>query len=335
VMVSFLEGDPDLPMVAGSFFSTTSRVPHELPGHKTRSSWRSSSSPGSEGANEITFEDAAGRELVYLHAQKGMQTVVRSDRGAVVGGTDSTLVGDKHVVTMTGVRENGAGAPTHFEMIDKRITFTTGEASIVLEGPNVTIEAKGNIVVRSASGDVVIKGGPMVKINGTGASEVAKMLSDPEVVAKLSSYIRYKQRKISDGAAPSAMGKDGPYPVDICAREADIPGKDIHHLQHWWLKTPDFEAGMGPLNAGIPGHGGSDWPFARTSINDHTGESQLPGAICVPAESIDLNWAYEDRQCLMDIMQIGRDSGRWTPNNQCHSVIEEALDKCQLPNPDK
>src|SRR5262249_51743912 len=76
-LVLFLEGDPDLPVVCGSVHSTTSRTPHELPGHKTRSSLRSSSSPGGDGGNELTFEDAAGKELVYLHAQNGMQTVVR------------------------------------------------------------------------------------------------------------------------------------------------------------------------------------------------------------------------------------------------------------------
>jgi uncharacterized protein involved in type VI secretion and phage assembly len=160
VLVGFLEGDPDQPVVVGTMFNNTSRIAHQLPGHKTRSSWKSSSSPGGEGGNEVLFEDAAGKELVYLHAQKSLQEVVRADRGTVVGKTASTLAGEKHLITV------GQGATLH-EMVEQKITFTTGQASITLDGPDILIEAQGKIIVRSEGDDLVLKGGPMVKINSS------------------------------------------------------------------------------------------------------------------------------------------------------------------------
>jgi type VI secretion system secreted protein VgrG len=166
VLVGFLEGDPDQPLVVGTLFNNQSRVGHQLPGHKTRSSWKSRSSPGGEGGNEILFEDAAGSELVYLHAHKNLQEIVRNDRGAIVGRTVSCLAGEKHLLAIAQPAEPPPEvAPTSIEVVDKKITFTTGEASITLDGPDVIVEAKGTIVVRSAGDDVVIKGGPMVKIN--------------------------------------------------------------------------------------------------------------------------------------------------------------------------
>jgi uncharacterized protein involved in type VI secretion and phage assembly len=166
VLVGFLEGDTDLPMVMGSAFSTTSRVPHSLPAHKTRSSWRGSSSPGSDGANEIMMDDAKGKELVYQLAERNLQTIVKQDRGTVVGKVDSILVGDKYSVHVAqAANPPPKVAPTGIEVVDRKITFTTGDASITLDGPDITIAAKGKITIKSAGSDVILQGGPNVKIN--------------------------------------------------------------------------------------------------------------------------------------------------------------------------
>jgi type VI secretion system secreted protein VgrG len=79
VLVSFLEGDPDFPVVVGRAFNASQPVPHKLPQHKTRSSWKSDSSLGSGGYNEIMFEDLAGKELVWEHAEKDRQRIVNND----------------------------------------------------------------------------------------------------------------------------------------------------------------------------------------------------------------------------------------------------------------
>jgi type VI secretion system secreted protein VgrG len=172
VLVGFLEGDPDHPVVVGRLFNGTSRVPYDLPKHKTRSGIRTDSSPGSGGYNELMFEDAKGQELVYLQAERDLQQVVKHNeaisvgvnRHTTIGSVDESQVGERYKVTMKS-QGGGGGSPTHLEMLDKKIVLSTGDASITLDGPNITLQAKGRIFIHSSGDDVEILGGPWVKIN--------------------------------------------------------------------------------------------------------------------------------------------------------------------------
>ena len=70
VLVEFLEGDPDRPVVLGRVYNAEDPFPYELPFDKTRSSLRSQSSPDRRGTNEINFEDHAGKQHIYVYAQR-------------------------------------------------------------------------------------------------------------------------------------------------------------------------------------------------------------------------------------------------------------------------
>lgn len=85
VLVSFLEGDPDCPTVIGRSYNAAQATPYKLPQDMTRSSWKSNSSPGSEGFNEIMFEDKAGSELVWQQANKDRNRLVNNDEFATIG----------------------------------------------------------------------------------------------------------------------------------------------------------------------------------------------------------------------------------------------------------
>jgi type VI secretion system secreted protein VgrG len=179
VTVAFVDGNPDLPVVVGRTFNATARVPYSLPGDKTLSYWRTSSTPGGEGYNELVFEDKKGSEYVRLRAEKDLHKLVRHDeventganrtisvgrnRTMTVGGADSTIVGKKQEIVIKD--PEGSKPPTTLTMEDGKITYSTGKASLTLDGANVTLEAEGNITIRSKKGDVIIKGGPNVKIN--------------------------------------------------------------------------------------------------------------------------------------------------------------------------
>lgn len=70
-------------MVLGSLYNGTHPLPFLLPADKTRSGWRTqSSSPGGGGNNELSFEDAATREQIYVHAQRDLDEVVERDHTA-------------------------------------------------------------------------------------------------------------------------------------------------------------------------------------------------------------------------------------------------------------
>ncbi|WP_305852627.1 type VI secretion system tip protein VgrG [Pectobacterium sp. PL64] len=92
VIVSFLEGDPDQPIVTGRTFHATNPSPYPLPANKTRTSLRTSTHKG-EGFNELRFEDQAGQEEVFIHAQKDMNTVVLNNRSTSVNANHSENVG--------------------------------------------------------------------------------------------------------------------------------------------------------------------------------------------------------------------------------------------------
>ncbi|WAS98034.1 type VI secretion system Vgr family protein [Nannocystis punicea] len=90
VIVEFLAGDPDRPIVTGSVYTGLNAPPYPLPADKTRSTLKSESTPGGGGSNELRFEDAKGREEVFLHAQRDWNVVVEHDESQQVG-HDATL----------------------------------------------------------------------------------------------------------------------------------------------------------------------------------------------------------------------------------------------------
>ncbi|ECG0942834.1 type VI secretion system tip protein VgrG [Salmonella enterica subsp. salamae] len=83
VIVDFLNGDPDQPIITGRTYHEDNRSPGSLPGTKTQMTIRSKTYRGS-GFNELRFEDATGKEQVYIHAQKNMDTEVLNDRATTV-----------------------------------------------------------------------------------------------------------------------------------------------------------------------------------------------------------------------------------------------------------
>jgi len=99
VVVDFLHGDPDQPIVTGRTYHANNIPPGSLPGTKTQMAFRSKTHKG-EGFNELRFEDARGSEELFLHAQKDMKTKVLHDRTTTVDNDHSERVGGNQTVTV-------------------------------------------------------------------------------------------------------------------------------------------------------------------------------------------------------------------------------------------
>lgn len=84
VIVDFIEGDPDLPIITGRVYNASEMPPYALPGNATQSGWKSNSSKGGGGYNELMFEDKAGSELVNFQAQKDHHLLIKHDRNKTV-----------------------------------------------------------------------------------------------------------------------------------------------------------------------------------------------------------------------------------------------------------
>ncbi|MFG0382902.1 type VI secretion system tip protein VgrG [Pseudomonas sp. zbq_18] len=85
VLVTFLEGDPDQPLVSGCLYHAEHVVPYDLPANKTRTVFKTLSSPGGGGYNELRIEDRKGQEQIYIHAQKDWDENVEHDQKIRIG----------------------------------------------------------------------------------------------------------------------------------------------------------------------------------------------------------------------------------------------------------
>jgi type VI secretion system secreted protein VgrG len=176
VVVSFLDGDPDRPLVTGVVYNASNPPPCALPAEQTKTTLKSASSKDAEGFNELYFEDKAGEEEVHLHAQKDLTlevgndetttikhsrtvtieegddslTVTKGRRSVTVEAGDEThKVGGKRTLTVTGdeTRENGARYTHH----------VTGDATLTLDGA-LTIKVAGDVTIQ-AGGAMALKSG--------------------------------------------------------------------------------------------------------------------------------------------------------------------------------
>lgn len=190
VLVDFFEGDLDEPVIVGRLHDITQPPPYGLPNKRTKTGWKSQSTPNSEGYNEICFDDALEHEMVSIRAEKDLHKTVLNDErenilrdktlmvGAnftnIVKEVDSIVAGAVHSVHMGKVSKaesigdggmaDVALGQTMREMIPERITISTGGATIQLDGPNVVITAESDILLK-AGGDLKIQGGPYVQLN--------------------------------------------------------------------------------------------------------------------------------------------------------------------------
>src|SRR5262249_19580695 len=110
VLVDFLEGDPDQPVIIGSLYNSENMPHYELPKFKTLAYIKSDTTPGSKGFNELRFEDKKGKEQVFIHSQDRMDVRVRGslfetcggNRDEVIGARDDGNPGGNHTVTVGG-----------------------------------------------------------------------------------------------------------------------------------------------------------------------------------------------------------------------------------------
>lgn len=105
VVVSFEDGDPDRPLVIGATYNGLNVPPLDLPAKKSKSTLKTISTPGGSGFNELCFEDAAGSEEVFLHAQKDLRIEVLNDKNQTVGGNEKLVVEKDRSRTVNGFQK--------------------------------------------------------------------------------------------------------------------------------------------------------------------------------------------------------------------------------------
>lgn len=107
VIVDFVGGDPDYPVVVGRLYTVGQQVPYGLPAAKAQSGWRSNTYPGGGGFNELMFNDSKDQQLVNLQAEKDMNQLVKHDETINVGNCQTISVG-VNVVSSIGNNESAS-----------------------------------------------------------------------------------------------------------------------------------------------------------------------------------------------------------------------------------
>lgn len=141
VVVSFIDGDPDQPIVTGCLYNGLNRALYELPEHKTRSYLRTRSTPSGEGANELAFDDAAGHEQVALHAQRDHRVTVRRDQSIHVRGARRLSVGRDQTTEIAGHERHA---------VEKSRITTVRETEELAVGQDRRVEVTGSATTRIA-----------------------------------------------------------------------------------------------------------------------------------------------------------------------------------------
>ncbi|MER8823031.1 type VI secretion system tip protein VgrG [Mesorhizobium sp. M0991] len=152
VIVDFIEGDPDLPIITGRVYNAAQMPPYGLPGNATQSGWKSDSSKGGGGYNELMFEDKAGSELVNFQAQKDHHLLIKHDRNKLVQHDQSDRIDHdaKHSVGHN-LDEDVGNNKTVKVGVDQTTNIGSNDTETVGVNRSLTVEANETIHVVSNS----------------------------------------------------------------------------------------------------------------------------------------------------------------------------------------
>jgi type VI secretion system secreted protein VgrG len=197
VMVDFLEGDPDQPIIVGSVYNPETMPHYELPKYKTLSYFKSRTSPDDgKGFNELRFEDKQGKEQVFIHSQKRMDVRVRGSYYETCGGNRQEVIGVRtdnkpggNLAITVGGNYDLHVKDSMYIGIDKKLNETVkgvvvedyqsslstmvktkaelNAMEIIMEAKTkISLKVGGNCIVIDPSGITIA--GTMVKINSGG-----------------------------------------------------------------------------------------------------------------------------------------------------------------------
>ena len=258
VIVDFLNGDPDQPIIMGRTYHEDNRSPGSLPGTKTQMTIRSKTYKGS-GFNELRFEDATDKEQVYIHAQKNMDTEVLNDRTTDVKHDHTETIGNDQKITVglgqtvnVGSKKEGGHDQKVIVANDRCITVRNDQMLKVTNDRTVSVSHDDSLYVRNdrwvtvkgklehrTTGNHIsqVEGKHSLEVKGDLAEKVSGALGikvDGEIVLESSSQISLKVGRSFVVIHSGGVDIVGP---KINLNSGGSPGTPVPALQPAVLKT--------------------------------------------------------------------------------------------------
>ncbi len=166
VVVDFLEGDPDRPIITGRVYNADQMPPYDLPANQTQSGIKSRSSKGGGGYNELRMEDKKDAEMFSVHAQKDMETFVLNDSKEAIG-RDRELNVKRNQTEIVGGDKHSVVEGEHRQDVDGDWSLSVGGARDEKVGTKFAIDA-GQEIHLKAGMKVIIEAGVQVTLKGPG-----------------------------------------------------------------------------------------------------------------------------------------------------------------------
>jgi type VI secretion system secreted protein VgrG len=177
VLVAFLEGDPDRPMITGCVYNAECMPPYELPTYQTQSTLKSDSSKGGGGFNEIRFEDKKGEEQIFIHAEKNQDIRIKNDRYEWIGQDSHLMVKRDQLELVEGNRHLSVKGDQN-QKVDGTISLQAGLNKLekmgskyaVDAGMEIHLKAGMNVVIEAGMTVTLKAGGGFITVGPTGVS---------------------------------------------------------------------------------------------------------------------------------------------------------------------
>ncbi len=183
VIVSFLNGDPDQPIITGRTYHAVNNPPYPLPDNKTKTVIRSETHKG-EGFNELSFEDQVDNEQIYLHAQKDFvsevkndhSTHIKHDKHLTVDNDNFEQVVNNHHLTVDGESRTKV-AKDSTAITDGSVHQKIGSLYALNSGNEVHVKSGQKVVIEAGAEITVKAGGSFVKVDASGVSIVGPAIN--------------------------------------------------------------------------------------------------------------------------------------------------------------
>lgn len=147
VLIAFMEGDPDQPIIVGSAYNADQMPHYQLPDEQTKSYIKTNSSKGGDGFNEIRFEDKAGKEQIFIHAERNMDLRVKNDSMERVIGNRHLIAGSEKDGQKSGDQRELVYQDKHLNVKRHQVEQIEGNYQLMIGNGEATAGGKLDVVV--------------------------------------------------------------------------------------------------------------------------------------------------------------------------------------------